>query len=144
MNKWLQTIRGMSLRKRIVYLFSIAAFIPFISSVLLSYNAIYSILENKLESSAINTLKQTELSLSHTMDNLAQISQQFVYPSNTALNLNSYLETDDLSKGTALNEEIQTELDYITYTNAAAGLAVILAKTENSSIVICSFVRILR
>lgn len=111
-----------TLKRRIVYLFTIAAFIPFFCTVILSYDAIYSILENKLENGARSNLKQTELSLMYTMNNLAQISQQFVYPSTIALKLNEWRVTDDPGKTTSLNERIQKELDYISYTNSTAGL----------------------
>ncbi|RCW77542.1 sensor histidine kinase [Saliterribacillus persicus] len=129
--KILKVIQTFSLRRRIVYLFAIAALIPFLSSVILSYNAIYSILDSKLETSAKNTLKHTELSLYHTMENLAQTSQQLVYPSSIAIKFNEFLQTDDKSKLTSLEEDIQKELDYITYTNASAGLAVYIAENDD-------------
>jgi two-component system sensor histidine kinase YesM len=122
--------KSLTLRKRIVYLFSVAAFIPFLCTVVLSYNAIYSILENKLENSARSNLQQMELSLAYTLDNLAQVSQQFVYPSSIALKLNDLLETDDISQSTALNELVQSELEYISYTNANVGLTTYLDEDE--------------
>ncbi|MFC7063515.1 sensor histidine kinase [Halobacillus seohaensis] len=122
LQKFTNFYKNLTLRKRIVYLFTLAAFIPFFCAVILSYNAIYTILENKLEDGAFSHLKHTELSLSNTMNDLAQISHQFVYPSSLALKLKDLQETDDPAELTSLNEAIQTELDYISYTNSTAGL----------------------
>ncbi|WP_138417897.1 sensor histidine kinase [Aquibacillus sediminis] len=116
--------KKLPLKRRIVYLFSLATFIPFFCAFILSYNAIYNILENKLEEGARSHLKQTEITLMNTIDNLAQISQQFVYPSNIAMKLNEWRETEDLSVKTSLNEHIQRELDYLSYTNSTSGLTI--------------------
>ncbi|WP_088106126.1 sensor histidine kinase [Halalkalibacter urbisdiaboli] len=114
--------KSLTLRKRIVYLFSLAAFLPFGCTVILSHNALSSILENKLEESVRSTLNQLELSLMYTIDNLGQVSQQFVYPSSIALKLDEFLVSDDLSLTTPLEEEVQNQLVYISHTNSSAGL----------------------
>ncbi|WP_431801456.1 sensor histidine kinase [Halobacillus andaensis] len=67
-----------------------------------------------------------ELSLTHAIDNLGKVSQQFVYPSNIAFDLDDLLTTNDLSESTPLKEEIQSELEYISYANSSAGLTMLM------------------
>ncbi|MFA9458077.1 sensor histidine kinase [Halalkalibacter sp. AB-rgal2] len=124
--------KELTLRKRIVFLFSLAAFIPFICTVLLSYKTIYSISESKLEDKVLSNLRQVELTLSYVLDSLDQVSQQFVYPSSLALQLNDYLQTDDVNQKMVLKERISTELGYISYTNANMGLTVYLSENEST------------
>ncbi|WP_416150119.1 sensor histidine kinase [Salipaludibacillus sp. HK11] len=129
MQRWISKyIKSLTLKKRIVFLFTVVVFIPFLVTTIVSYNAIYSILENKLEENVQSNLKQVELTLDHLLDNLNQTSQQFVYPGNLAIKLEEYLTTDDVTRTITLENEIKNELVYSSHSNSVAGLTTYIAE----------------
>ncbi|WP_147803727.1 sensor histidine kinase [Alkalicoccus halolimnae] len=126
----LQQLRNISLRKRILILFVLAVFVPFSITVWVSYKNIQSTIATQIEEGAQSDLHQQLTHTEYVMDTLAQVSQQFIYPSNIARNIGSYLEADDTAELLSRSEEIKRELDYISYSNASVGLAVYMTEEE--------------
>lgn len=69
----------LTLKRRIMIIFSFTALIPFISIGLISYYTIYSLLTNKIQTGIQSNLKQVELSLENTITNLNHVSQQLAF-----------------------------------------------------------------
>ncbi len=89
-------------------------------------------IDNKWRDNARSHLGQIELSMNHTLDILEQVSHQFNYPRAIALNLSEYLETEDVAKRTSLKEQVQQELEYISYTNSNIGLTAYIDENGES------------
>ncbi len=127
MAAWLNRL---TLKKRIVLLFAASALIPFVSTVLLSYNAMSQILLGKLESGVRGNLTQVQLSLENAYNNLNTVSQQLSTPSNIAYKLQQYTFSEDALEKNRLADEIRTELSLLAFTNPSIGLALYYYRDE--------------
>ncbi len=127
MAAWLNRL---TLKKRIVLLFAASALIPFVSTVLLSYNAMSQILLGKLESGVRSNLTQVQLSLENAYNNLNTVAQQLSIPSNIGYKLQQYTFSEDAHEKSRLAEEIRTELSLLAFTNATIGLAMYYYRDE--------------
>lgn len=110
------------MKKRIMFIFASGTLIPFICAALLSYHTMSSILTSNLESSVRSNLKQAELSLERTISNLNHVSQQLAFQGSIGKKVDSLLSSDQPFEKAVLTEEINTELNLISFTNPTIGL----------------------
>ncbi|MBD2843709.1 histidine kinase [Paenibacillus sp. IB182496] len=123
MARWLGALtEQLTLRKRIIFIFAAGILIPFIITTLVSNRTISVILSNNLNSGVQSNLHQVQLSLENTISNLNHVSQQLAYPGSVGKRLEQYLAAEQPYERAALIEDIQSELNLITFTNPTTGL----------------------
>lgn len=105
----------------IIFLFS--SLIPFVSIVLISYFTIYSILTNKIQNGIQSNLKQVELSLENSINNLNHVSQQFAVGGSVGNKLSEMLSAEEPFERAKTLSDLKEELGLITFTNPSIGLA---------------------
>ncbi|WP_339316674.1 histidine kinase [Paenibacillus sp. FSL R10-2734] len=128
---WFQQL---TLKNRIALLFAASALIPFVSTVLLSYNAMSSILLSKLDSGVNSNLKQVQLSLESAYNNLNTVTQQLSIQSSTGYKLQQLILSHEEAEQQQLSTEIQEELSLLTFTNPTVGLALYYDANEGKII----------
>ncbi|WP_244444720.1 sensor histidine kinase [Paenibacillus camerounensis] len=111
-----------TLKKRIMFIFASSTLVPFICVVLLSYHTMSSILSGNLENGVRSNLKQAELSLERTISNLNHVSQQLALQGSVGKKVDELLTSDKQFERAVLTEEINTELNLISFTNPTIGL----------------------
>jgi two-component system sensor histidine kinase YesM len=122
----------LTLKNRIVLLFAASTLIPFICTAFLSYDAMSSILAGKLESGVRSKLKQVQLSLENTINNLNHVSQQLAYPGSVGKKLDDFLSTNEPFERAGLVEQIRQELNLIRFTNPGIGLTMYYFQDEGT------------
>ncbi len=115
-------IKKLTLKKRIVIIFAMGTLIPFICTAIISYNAMTSILNSKVEAGVKNNLRSVMQSLENTIDNLNHVSQQLAIPGSVGMKLDSYFYSDEPYQRADLYQDIKTEINEITFTNPGIGL----------------------
>lgn len=113
---------SLTLKKRILMIFTASTLIPFISTAFVSYNAITSIQNTKLQSSIESNLRQVQLSLETTISNLNHVSQQLAYQGSIGKQLEQFLLEREPYGRIWRTEDIKTQLNLITFTNPNIGL----------------------
>ncbi|WNS46032.1 histidine kinase [Paenibacillus sp. MMS20-IR301] len=121
-----------TMRKRILFIFATGTLVPFICVAVLSYHTMSSILAGNLENSVKSNLKQAELSLERTISNLNHVSQQLAFQGSIGKKVDLLLSSDQRFERAVLTEEINTELNLISFTNPTIGLMMYYSK-ENGS-----------
>lgn len=111
-----------SLKKRMSILFLLSAIIPVVLIGSISYYSISSILNNKIQNSVMNNLKQVKYSLDNTLSNLNHASQQLAFDGRVGRDLAKYLVTTDVFEKNQLANDIQNNLHLIGFTNPNLGL----------------------
>ncbi|MBB6734173.1 sensor histidine kinase [Cohnella sp. CBP 2801] len=112
----------MTLKKRIMILFSISSLIPFVFVFFISYHTIYSILTNKIQDSIRSNLRQAEFSMENAIGNLNSVSQQLAYSGTIGRELDTLFTSKDPYVRSQMNDEINSEMNLITFTNPNVGL----------------------
>lgn len=120
------------MKKRIMFIFATGTLIPFICAALLSYRTMSSILTGNLESSVRSNLKQAEVSLERTISNLNHVSQQLAFQGSIGKKVDSFLSSDMPFEKAVLTEEINTELNLISFTNPTIGLMMYYSKEKGA------------
>lgn len=120
--KTIEFLKSFTLKKRIVFIFAASTLIPLICTVLFSYHTMSSILTSKLNTSVRSNLKQVELSLENTINNLNHVSQQLAFPGSVGVKLDSYLRGVQPYERAKGYKDIKTELNVITSSNPSIGL----------------------
>ncbi len=126
MKNWLRRIRmprpeRLTLKKRILLIFASGIIIPFAITTFVSNRTISVILSDNLNSGVQSNLHQMQLSLENTISNLNHVSQQLAYPGSVGKLLEQYLSAERAYDRASLIEEIQSELNLITFTNPSTG-----------------------
>ncbi|WP_408892062.1 sensor histidine kinase [Paenibacillus taichungensis] len=116
-------IERISLKNRILFLFSAVALIPFLFSCYLSYRTINSILTTKLQSGIQSNLKQVTLSLENTLSNLNHVSQQLAFEGSIGKQLEQLMIEDQPYDRSDLTDQIKYQLNLIAFTNPNIGLS---------------------
>lgn len=114
--------RSMTLKKRIMILFVISSLLPFIFVFLISYQAISSILTNKMQDNFQSNLRQVELSLENAIGNLNSVSEQLAFKGSIGRDLEILLTSSNAYERSQMTTQINTELNLITFTNTNVGL----------------------
>jgi len=117
--KWLAFL---TLKRRIILIFMITFLLPFAGITALSYYTFNSILTNKINSTIRNNMGQARLSLENAFSNMNHVSQQLAFQGSVGPKLLQYLEATEPYRQAELIDEINADLDTITYTNPNIGL----------------------
>ncbi|SFF08668.1 two-component system, sensor histidine kinase YesM [Paenibacillus algorifonticola] len=125
-------IQQATMKKRIMFIFASGTLVPFICVALLSYHTMSSILSGNLESSVRSNLKQAELSLEKTISNLNHVSQQLALQGSIGKKVDSLLSSDNQFERAVLTEEINTELNLISFTNPTIGLMMYYSQAKGT------------
>lgn len=115
-------LQNLPLKRRIVVLFIASSLIPFIGIGLISYYTIDSILFNKIQMGIQSNLKQVQLSLENTINNMSHVSQQLSFDGTVGKKLDKYLLGGGPYETWSLSDEIKSEVGGITFTNPNIGL----------------------
>lgn len=124
-------IKKLTLKKRIVIIFAMGTLIPFICTAFISYNAMTSILNSKVEAGVKNNLKSVTQSLENTISNINHVSQQLAIPGSVGVKLDSYFYSEEPYQRAKLYQDIKTEINEITFTNPGIGLTMYYLADEN-------------
>lgn len=124
--------RNLSLKRRIVILFIAASLIPFIGIGLISYFTIDSILFNKIQLGIQSNVKQVQLSLENTINNMNHVSQQLSFDGSVGKKLDRYLLEDEPYQQAILVSEIKNDVGTITFTNPNIGLTMYYFQADGS------------
>jgi two-component system sensor histidine kinase YesM len=122
----------LTLKRRIMIIFSFTALIPFISIGLISYYTIYSLLTNKIQTGIQSNLKQVELSLENTITNLNHVSQQLAFQGAVGKKLDQLLSASQPYERAQMTDEIKQELSLISFTNPSVGLTLYYFKQDDT------------
>jgi two-component system sensor histidine kinase YesM len=122
----------LTLKKRIIIIFLFSSVIPFITIVLISYFTIYSILNNKIQTGIQNNLRQVELSLENSINNLNHVSQQLAFGGVIGNKLDELLSTDEPFARSKMISDLKEELGLITFTNPSIGLTLYYFLNDHS------------
>lgn len=122
----------LTLKKRIIIIFLSSFLIPFVSIILISYFTIYSILTNKIQTGIQNNLRQVELSLENSINNLNHVSQQLAFGGIIGNKLDDFLSTDEPFERSKMLSDLKEELGLITFTNPSIGLTLYYFLNDNS------------
>lgn len=122
---------SLSLKSRIALLLSIGTLIPLIFTAFFSYNTMSTILKNKLYSTFNSDLQQIRLSMENTINDMNYVSQQIYFSENIRYKLISYLELEDSYERTALYNDINKELNLISFSNPNIGLSLIYIENDD-------------
>ncbi len=118
-SKWFTFL---TLKRRIILIFMILFLLPFVGITALSYYTINSVLTNKVHSTIRNNMGQVRLSLENAFSNMNHVSQQLAFQGSVGPKLSQFLEASEPYRQAELIDEINADLDTITYTNPNIGL----------------------
>lgn len=121
-----------TMKKRIMFIFATATLVPFVCVVLLSYHTMSNILSSNLENSVRSNLKQVEKSFEGTLNNLNHVSQQLTFQGSIGKKVDLLLSTGEPFERAVLLEEINTELNLISFTNPTIGLVMYFSQDRGS------------
>jgi len=110
-----------SLKKRLVILLIICSLSPLIVMGGISYYSMDSILSNKADRAVRANLQQVRLMFENTFSQLNHASQLLAFDGRVGQSLDAYLQTGQFEKR-ALQEEIQSQINLIHFTNPSIGL----------------------
>ncbi|MCL6601657.1 MAG: histidine kinase [Paenibacillus sp.] len=122
----------MTLKRRIIIIFLLSSVIPFIGIILISYSTIYSILTNKIQTGIQNNLRQVELSLENSINNLNHVSQQLAFGGIIGNRLDEFLSTKEPFDRSKIISDLKEELGLITFTNPSIGLTLYYFQNDHS------------
>ncbi|WP_199616121.1 sensor histidine kinase [Paenibacillus alkalitolerans] len=123
-----------SLKRRITILFVASSIIPFIGIGLISYYTIDSILTNKIQSAIQSNVKQVQLSLQNTFNNLNHVSQQLAIQGTVGKKLDKFLTENEPYERSRLVSDIKSDLAAITFTNPNIGLTMYYFKDDGTTL----------
>jgi len=110
-----------SLKKRLVILLVICSLSPLIVMGGISYYSMDSILSNKADRAVRANLQQVRHMFENTFSQLNHASQLLAFDGRVGQSLDAYLQTGQFEKR-ALQEEIQSQINLIHFTNPSIGL----------------------
>lgn len=122
----------LTLKRRIIIIFLLSSVIPFIGIILISYSTIYSILTNKIQTGIQNNLRQVELSLENSINNLNHVSQQLAFGGIIGNRLDEFLSTKEPFDRSKIISDLKEELGLITFTNPSIGLTLYYFQNDHS------------
>nr|WP_238357531.1 histidine kinase [Cohnella zeiphila] len=111
-----------SLRKRIVVFLAAGFLVCSILMATVSYNAIYTMQQNKIKSSMSFDLYQQSTTLTQIYGNLLQVTQQLAPQGNVGNMMEAYFSAGDVYDRHVLSLEISSTIGMITFSNPAIEL----------------------
>jgi len=112
----------LTLRKRIVIVFTVATLVPFLLTVAVSFATISSIQTNQIQSRIRTNLAEIQLTIENALDNLNHVSQQLAFQGSVGSLLEEYLTAKDGYERASVRDEIKTRMSLVAYTNPNVGL----------------------
>ncbi|MFD2215043.1 sensor histidine kinase [Metabacillus endolithicus] len=109
-------------KNRIIVIFLISTFIPFICLGVISFYTIDSIIDNKVENSIQSNLKQDLVTLENSLNNINHVSQQLAFGGRVTLLLEALQKETEPSQRIELLSEIKSEINLISFSNPNVGL----------------------
>jgi len=123
MNVWKRSIHeSFSLKNRIMILFVACSLIPFAGIGLISYYTIDSMMTNKIQNGIQSNVRQVQLSLQNTINNLNHVSQQLSYQGTIGKRLYDYLESSQPYERSEIINDMKDEIVMITFSNPNIGI----------------------
>lgn len=122
MNLLVNRLSKVTFKNRIILIFLISTFIPFICLGVISFYTIDSIIDNKVESSIQSNLKQDLVTLENSLNNINHVSQQLAFGGRVTLLLEELQKETEPSKRIELLSEIKSEINLISFSNPNVGL----------------------
>jgi two-component system sensor histidine kinase YesM len=122
----------LTLKRRIFLIFLFNSLLPFITIVLLSFFTIYSILTHKIQAGIQSNLRQVELTLENSINNLNHVSQQLAFGGSIGNKLDAFLSAEAAFDRSKLLSELKEELGLITFTNPSIGLTLYYFANDQS------------
>jgi len=122
----------LTLKRRIFIIFICSTLIPFLFVVLMSYNTIYLVVNNKIEEGIQRNIKQVELAFENALSNLNHVSQLLAFEGTIGKKLNTLLTSDEPYERSQLTSQLMSELNVITFTNPNVGLTLYYYKNEGN------------
>lgn len=112
----------MTLKSRIFVIFILSSVVTLLGISVISYYTIYSILNNKIQKGNQSNLKQVEVALTNTIDNLNHISQQLAYSGILGKELFASLQKQEPFERQEIVNGLKKELNLISFSNPDIGL----------------------
>jgi len=112
----------LTLRKRIVIVFTVATLVPFLLTVAVSFITISSIQTNQIQSRIRTNLSEVRLNIENALDNLNHVSQQLAFQGSVGSLLEQYMTSKDGFEKSSVRDEIKTRMSLVAYTNPNVGL----------------------
>jgi len=122
----------MTLKLRIFMIFLFSSLVPFTCIGIISYYTINSILSNKIETGIRSNLKQVNLSLENSINNLNHISQQLAYEGNIVRELDELMKAKEPFRRMKLQHQFKGTLNLVTFTNPDIGLMLYYFKKDQT------------
>lgn len=119
---WRSTFGISSLRKRIVVFLTAGFLVCSILMAAVSYNAINTMQQNKVNTSMVFDLYQQSMKLTQVYYNLLQVTQQMTPQGNVGNLMESYLSTSEFYKRFQLSLGISNNIGLISFSNPAMEL----------------------
>ena len=111
-----------TLKSRMIFVLLLNTIVLLAFIGIVSYYAIVSIFENKIQSGVKSNMKQMVFSLENELDSLYRAAQQLSFEGGIAEKLEQFLTTSDTYEKFQLEKNIQTYINSITYMNPNIGL----------------------
>lgn len=120
---WLLNIFAFStLKRRIVFFLTVGILGCCILMATVSYNAIYTMQQNKIKTAMSFDLYQQSLKLMQTYNNLLQVTQQLTPQGNVGNIVESYLSNSEPYNRLVLSRSISSNMGLITFSNPSMEL----------------------
>ncbi|WP_162162924.1 sensor histidine kinase [Gorillibacterium massiliense] len=117
-----KSFRITSLRQRIVVLLTVGVLGCSVLMAAVSYNAIYTMQQNKINTSMVFDLRQQMMKLDQIYTNLLQVTQQMAPIGNVGNLMATYLSSVDSYNRFLLSRDISSNIGLITFSNPAMEL----------------------
>ncbi|QMV41285.1 CHASE3 domain-containing protein [Cohnella cholangitidis] len=122
MNIHYTSMRQVTFKNRIIFLFLFSSLIPFVFLGVISFYTIDSILSNKVEHTLQSKLEQDLSYLENTLNNVNHVSQQLAFGIGTNKLIEEMNNAQEPFKQIQLLNEIKEELNVISFSNPNIGL----------------------
>lgn len=117
---------GQSLRSMLVKYVLVAALMPMLLALVVSYTSIYSILSGKISSGITASLQQDALNLENAFDNLDFASKQFALDGQIVDELSVFLQEKQINRKSQIMTSINQKINLVNFTNPYIGLTAYL------------------
>ncbi len=124
-------LQSLSLKTRISLVFGLSTLVLLMLTVFISYFSMSNILTEKLHSAYKSNLKQLKVSIENAIDDMNYVSQQIAFSSNLRNNLLVYLESESPYDRLKHFEELNDELNVITFSNPNIGLSLLYVDSDD-------------
>jgi two-component system sensor histidine kinase YesM len=123
-----------SLRKRIVVFLTAGFLVCSVLMAAVSYNAIYTMQQNKIKTSMAFDLYQQSMKLTQIYNNLLQVTQQMTHEGNVGHLMDTYVSTGDPYSRYLLKLNISYNIGLITFSNPAMELVMYYSPADKQAV----------